>query len=117
MNEKSEMEILYEQYLEDDNRIFEKDGMVFYKFVKKYKLKLRGGMVLITVPREAVKSINDRYYDEAENRFIIEAPIHMSFGRNGIPKWYFDTVTLPVKDISDVSEIGNYIARDCSAEE
>lgn len=53
MNEKSEMEILYEQYLEDDNRIFEKDGIFFYKFVKKYKLKLRGGMVLITVPREA----------------------------------------------------------------
>ena len=111
------MEILYEQYLEDDNRIFEKDGMVFYKFVKKYKLKLRGGMVLITVPREAVKSINNRYYDEAGNRVIIEAPIHMGFGRNGIPKWYFDTVTLPVKDISDVYEIGEYIGRDCSAKE
>lgn len=41
----------------------------------------------------------------------------MSFGRNGIPKWYFDTVTLPVKDISDVSEIGDYIGRDCSAKE
>ena len=34
-----------------------------------------------------------------------------------LEKWYFDTVTLPVKDILDVSEIGNYIARDCSAEE
>lgn len=117
MNEKSEMEILYEQYLEDDKRTFEKDGMVFYKLLKKDKLKLRGGMILITVPREAVKSINDCYYDEAGNRVIIEAPIHMSFGRNGIPKWYFDTVTLPVKDIADVSEIGDYIGRDCSAKE
>lgn len=41
----------------------------------------------------------------------------MSFGRNGIPKWYFDTVTLPVKDIADVSEIGDYIGRDCSKKE
>ncbi len=117
MNEKSEMEILYEQYLRDDNRTFEKDGIVFYKLVKKDKLKLRGGMVLITVPREVVKSINDCYYDEAGNRILIDAPIHMSFGSNGIPEWYFETVTLPVKDISDVSEIGVYIGRDCSAEE
>lgn len=86
MNEKSEMEILYEQYLEDDNRTYEKDGIVFYKLVKKDKLKLRGGMVLITVPREAVKSINDCYYDEAGNRILIDVPIHMSFGRNGIPE-------------------------------
>lgn len=116
MNEKSEMEILYEQYLRDDNRTFEKDGIVFYKLVKKDKLKLRGGMVLITVPREAVKSINDCYYDETGNKILVDAPIHMSFGRNGIPEWYFETVTLPVKDISDVSEIGAYIGRDCSAE-
>lgn len=116
MNEKSEMEILYEQYLEDDNRIFEKDGMVFYKFVKKYKLKLRDGMVLITVPREAVKSINDCYYDENGNRILIDATIHMNFGKHGIPKWYFETVTLPVKDIMEVSEIGDYIGRDCFGE-
>lgn len=50
---KSEMDILYEQYLEDDNRIYEKDGIVFYKLIKKDKLKLRGGMVLITVPRKS----------------------------------------------------------------
>lgn len=54
MNEKSEMELLYEQYLEDDKRTFEKDGIVFYKLLKKDKLKLRGGMILITVPRETV---------------------------------------------------------------
>lgn len=116
MNEKSRMDILYEQYLESDNRTYEQDGIVFYKLVKKEKLKLRGGMVLITVPREAVKNINDCYYDEAGNRILIDAPIHMSFGGNGIPKWYFETVTLPVKDISDVFEIGAYIGRDCSAE-
>lgn len=116
MSAKSKMDILYEQYLEDDNRTYEKDGIVFYKLVKKDKLKLRGGMVLITVPWEAVNSINDCYYDENGNRILIDAPVHMSFGRNGIPKWYFETVTLPVKDISDISEIGEYIGRDCSVE-
>lgn len=110
------MDILYEQYLNDDNRTYEKDGIVFYKFVKKDKFKLRGGMVLITVPREAVNSINDYYCDENGNRLFIDAPVHMNFGRNGIPKWYFETVTLPVKDISDISEIGEYIGRDCSVE-
>lgn len=112
MNEKSEMELLYDQYLEDENRIYEKDGLTFYKLVKKDKLKLRGGMVLITVPREAIKAIDDCYYDENGNRILIDFPVHMSFGRNGIPKWYFETVTLPVKDISDVSEIGEYIRRE-----
>lgn len=100
MNEKSEIEILYEQYLDDDNGTYEKEGIVFYKLVKKEKLiNISGGIVLITVPREAVKSINDCYYDEAGNGIVIEAPIHMSFGRNGIPEWYFETLTLPVKDI------------------
>jgi len=113
---KSEMDILYENYLKDANRTCEKDGIVFYKLVKKDKLKLRGGMVLITVPWEAVNSINDCYYDENRNRILVDAPVNMSFGRNGIPKWYFETVTLPVKDISDISEIGEYLGRDCSME-
>lgn len=116
MNEKSEMDILYEKYLKDANRTYEKDGIVFYKLIKKEKLKLRGGMVLITVPREVVNSINDCYYDENKNRIFVSAPVHMSFGRNGIPKWYFETVTLPVKDVSDVFEIGEYLGRECAIE-
>ena len=38
--------------------------------------------------KEAVKSINDCYYDEFGNRIFIEAPVHMNLGMNGIPKWY-----------------------------
>ncbi len=116
MKEQSVMEILCEQYLLDDNHIYKKDGVTFYKHVDKKKIKLRGGMVLITVPREAVRSIDDYYCDEAGNRISIDAPIHMSFGANPIPQWYIETVTLPVKDISDISEIGDYLGRKCAAE-
>lgn len=111
MKEQSNMEILYEQYLLDDSRIYEKDGITFYKLVDKKKIKVRGGMVLITVPREAVRNIDDYYCDETGNKILIETPIHMSFGANPIPQWYIETVTLPVKDISDISEIGDYLGR------
>lgn len=116
MIEKSDMEKLYEQYLLDDNHIYEKDGITFYKLVDKKKIKVRGGMVLMTVPREAVRSINDYYCDEAGNKISIEAPIHLSFGANPIPQWYIETVTLPVKGISDISEIGDYLGRKCATE-
>ncbi|MBQ8167541.1 MAG: hypothetical protein IJZ96_11005 [Lachnospiraceae bacterium] len=116
MIEKSDMEILYEQYLLDDCRIYEKDGITFYKLVDKKKIKVRGGMVLITVPRETVRNIDDYYCDETGNKFLIETPIHMSFGANPIPQWYIETVTLPIKDISDISEIGDYLGVKCIAE-
>lgn len=111
MSEKSEMEILYEQYSDDARRTYEKDGIVYYKFVHKQKLKLRGGMVLVTVPREAVTNISDSYCDENGKQILFDAPVHMSFRGNGIPRWYIETVTLPVKEISEVSEIGEYVRR------
>lgn len=116
MKEKSEMEILYEQYLENENLTYEKDGILFYKLVKKEKVKLKGGMVLITVPNKAVRYIKDSYCDENGNKILIDSPVHYSFGANDIPKWYIETVTLPVKEISDISEIGDYLGRDCVVE-
>lgn len=116
MKEKSEMEILYEQYLKSENLTYEKEGMTFYKLVRKEKVKLKGGMILITVPQEAVRNINDYYFDEDANKVLIDAPVHMSFGANAIPKWYIETVTLLVKDISDISEIGDYLGKDSYVE-
>lgn len=106
--EKSQMEILYDNYLKSDNQSIEKDGVTFYRLIKKEKVKIKGGMVLITVPIQAVDNINDTYCDENGKHIIMDLPVHMSF-RDEIPEWYVRTVTLPVKNISEISEIGDYI--------
>ena len=108
MNEKSEMEILYEQYQRDTKRFREKDNIVFYKIINK---SCFAGKVLVTVPGEAVYRISDSYRDENGKRLIFEEPVHIRFGGGEIPDWYVETVTLPVKDISDIYEIGEYLGR------
>ena len=68
MNEKSEMEILYEQYLEDDNRIFEKDGMVCLVpvavYPKKYVEDLKKE---VSELKKDIKSGRQRTYDNIDD--------------------------------------------------
>ena len=43
--------------------------------------------------------------------FEIGTPAHFAFRNgNGIPKWYLETVTVEVKEIHDIDEIGDYIS-------
>lgn len=106
--EKSQMEILYENYLKSDTQSMENDGVTFYRLIKKEKVKIKGGMVLITVPIQAVENVKDAYCDENGKDIILDLPVHMSF-RGNIPEWYVKTVTLPVTNITEISEIGEYI--------
>ena len=106
--EKSDMEIIYEEYLKDKNRLFIFQNILLYKIIHKSRLSLRDGTVLITIPWKVLSIGNGPFFDENGNR----SPAHMSFrGNDGIPEWYMKTATVTVEGIHDISEIGSYIGQ------
>ncbi len=109
--EKSEMDIIYEQYLERDDIKVEIDGRVYYRIIHKDKLSINGGLVLVMVPWElfAGGNIKQMIVDENENTVEFGSVAHYSF-RRPIPQWYLKAVTLDVKNIKDMDEIGDYLA-------
>ena len=110
--EKSDMEIIYEEYLKDKNRLFIFQNILLYKIIHKSRLSLRDGTVLITIPWKVLSIGNGPFFDENGNRFILGSPAHMSFrGNDGIPEWYMKTATVTVEGIHDISEIGSYIGQ------
>lgn len=112
MSEKSEMEIVYEKYLSEKNRLLIFHDSILYKIVHKSTISLRDGTVLITIPWEVLSLGNGPYFDENGNQFNLGIPAHMSFrNNNGIPEWYTKTATVTVEGIHNSSEIGNYIGQ------
>lgn len=115
ISEKSEMEIIYEKYLDDKNRLLILHDCILYKIVQKSTISLRNGTVLITNPLEVLSLGNGPYFDENGNQFNLGRPAHMSFrNNNGIPDWYMKTATVNVEGIHNSSEIGNYIGQKTS---
>lgn len=110
MKGKSEMEILYDKYLQSDDKKVVMNGSCFYKIIQKDRLPIRDGTVLIVVPREIFNHRGiDTVVDETGKTFKIGAAAFMSFS-GSVPKWYLETATIPVEGIHEKDEIGNYIA-------
>ena len=108
MPEQSPMEIQYEEWLAREDRVIEKNGRTFYRIISKNKLSLNGGTVMIVVPLSVLTS-NGEYMDENGNTFLLGGPSHISF-TDSIPTWQYETRTVPVKDIHDLAQIGDYLA-------
>lgn len=111
MEEKSEMDVIYEQYLERDDIRVEIDGRLYYRIVHKDKLSIRDGLVLVLVPSElfAGGSIKQTVVDENGNTFNLGCIVHYSF-RRPIPQWYLDAVSIEVMNVKEKEEIGDYLA-------
>ena len=110
MKEKSQMEILYEKYLEDDNKVLNIGDHCFYKIISKDRLSFNGGTVMLVIAREffqggkicPVIDENSRVFElggAAMHRFSCPPP-----------RWYLETVSVPVKGIHEIDEIGDYLA-------
>ena len=110
MEKRSQMEILYEKYLADDDKVLKIGDYCFYKIVSKDCLSFHGGTVMIVVPRELFHDEKIApVMDEKGNVFELGKPAMLSF-RCQRPKWYWETLTVPVKGIHNIDEIGNYLA-------
>ena len=109
--ETSEIELLYDEYLKRDDLIIIQDDKEYYRIVRKYRISCLGGIVNITVPRTVFKNARDnlKLMDENGSVFSAGASVHFSF-RGGIPQWYLETVTISLKEITDIELIGNYIS-------
>ena len=109
MINKSDMEIAYENYLQSDDIEVEIDGVKFYKIITKEKVPVRDGIVTICVSRKMfIGNENNTILDENGKKFSISSPAFYSF-RGEIPRWYLDTFTVVVNDISEENDIGSYI--------
>ena len=110
MTNKSDMEIVYENYLHSDDIEIEIDDVRYFKIIEKSKVPVRDGIVTICVPSKTFKSNeNNTILDESGKKFNISGPAFYSF-RGNVPRWYLETLTVVVNDISDENDIGSYIA-------
>lgn len=109
MDNKSEMEIQYEEWLNRNDRMVEIEGRKYFRIIRKDRLSIKEGTVLIVVPWDLLKSSNRKYIDENGCVFSLGSPAHISF-RGTIPTWYFETASVPVEGIHELTQIGDYLA-------
>ncbi len=110
MDAKSEMEILYEQYLTMEDKVVEIDGVKYYKIIAKERVPLRDGLVVVCLPNSFIDSTKIRnVIDENGNTFALGNAARYSF-KGMIPRWYLETVTIEVYDVHDIDEIGQFVA-------
>lgn len=108
-NEKSQMDLQYEEYLNRSDRVLAMGGNTYFRIVKKDFLEIGGKPVtMITVPAEIMSDTKcNRYCDENGTYFEAGLPAHFSF-RGTTPSWYRETLTLPVHGL-DIDRIGMYV--------
>ena len=113
MSDKSKMELKYERYLLSKDKTLILDGKTFYRIIDKFLVKK---MLIITLPLEAFgdntveKIITNKYTDEDNRVFAFSAPMHISFIGKA-PDWYYETLTVQVKGVKKIDEIGDYISK------
>lgn len=109
MEEKSQMEMKYEEYLASDDKCIKIGENTFYKIIHKDIISLRNGTVLLCVPWELFNhTAISKVRDEEDRIFNLGGPVHYSF-RCPIPRWYMETATVPVEGIHGIDEIGDYL--------
>lgn len=109
MNDKSNMELIYEQYLLYEDREIAIDGNTYYKIISKTQLTSLSDDVLITLPEFFFYGRKGKTAkDENGHTFILGDSVHMSF-KCEIPDWYMHTITLRVTNINCIEEIGDYL--------
>lgn len=111
MSKVSEMERLYEEYINRDDLLVRIDNRDYYRIVKKESFFIFENIILITVPWELLfgSKCECKVIDENNNIFDLGKPIHINF-RDYIPEWYLNTVTVAVDNINNPNLIGEYVA-------
>ncbi len=83
---------IYQRYLEDNNRIIERNGLIYYKAAQIYKLTICNGNSLeVALPWKINPKKNCIIVDENGNQYEYRGCEMMSFRRE-IPEWHFKMV-------------------------
>lgn len=109
---KSEIEILYEEYLKRDDMIIKIDTFEYYRIIEKDHLSVNNGIVLVTIPWDIFKGskLPCKVVDENGRIFELGKPVHYSFVGRHIPDWYMECAIVPVNNEKNPDLIGEYFA-------
>lgn len=96
---------IYQRYLEDDSRMIEIDGLIYYRAAQISKLTIRNEYSLeVVLPWKIEPKKDCIIVDENGNQYEYKGCEMMSF-RGEIPEWYFKMVfailSFPEGDIGD----------------
>lgn len=96
---------IYQRYLEDIDRVFEMDGLTYYKAAQIAKLNIRNEIILeVVLPWEINPDNNCTIVDENGNHYEYKVATMMSF-MGEIPEWYskmvFAILSFPKGDIGE----------------
>ena len=85
-------DMIYQRYLEDDSRMIEIDGLIYYRAAQISKLTIRNEYSLeVVLPWKIEPEKGCIIVDENGNRYEYRGCEMMSF-RGEIPEWYFKMV-------------------------
>lgn len=100
---------IYQRYLEDDSRMIEIDGLIYYRAAQISKLTIRNEYSLeVVLPWKIEPEKNCIIIDENGNQYEYKSCEMMSF-RGEIPEWYFKMV-FAILSFSE-GDIGEYFAK------
>ena len=100
---------IYQRYLEDESRMIEIDGLIYYRAAQISKLTLRNEYSLdVVLPWEIAPEKDCIIIDENGNQYEYRGCETMSFGGR-IPEWYFKMVFAILSFPDDA--IGEYFAK------
>ena len=107
--EKSELEMLYEEYLNDDERYLVINGKPYYKIIKKMEEKIHDFNVSIIIPRALLENAKSlvRICDEHGRVFSVIGPELIRPKR--MERWCIETYIYFLRDIKNAEEIGDYV--------
>lgn len=100
---------IYQRYLDDDDKVFEMDGLTYYKAAEITKFTIHNEISLeVVLPWDIRPENNGIIVDENGNQYKYMGCEMMSF-RERIPEWYFKMV-FAILSFSD-GDIGEYFAK------
>lgn len=104
----SDMNHIYERYLQDENAVIRIDEKTYYRALQIFSYTIRESMILAVLDRRLDLKSGDTLVDDNGNKFIVKGCSFMSF-HGEIPKWYFETPEVVLEGSEE--NIGHYFSK------
>lgn len=106
------LEEKYEYYLKSGEKIKIINECEYYKIIDKEFIPIKDGMVMITIPKEALPlGAEGLISDESGSKFYVSGPEMIHFN-NSIPKWYLETYRVLLLGMKSIDVIGEYVKQE-----
>lgn len=100
---------IYQRYTEDNDKIFEKDELTYYRIIECREFKINSMSMLVTLDYKMNLKVNDKLIDENGVTYDIKGFEMFRISIDEFPEWY-SKVTFVLLDGNPYG-IGYYLAR------